>query len=718
MADLPLIVTAAGRAALVNATNSGTAPVTIASVGVSSTAIAATSATASLPGEIKRIATISGDVVAADTIHLTVRDAGSDIYSVRSFALYLADGTLFAAYGQASVIIEKSALSLLLLALDVRFVDVAATSLTFGNTNFLNPPATETAPGVAQFATPAEAAGGTSLIKMLSPKRAKDALLSWLGFTPANKAGDTFTGPVGRDGAFYLDIVSGSTPILNFDPNDYILFDRASNLYHFMIAGQPRLSIGAGVVTAGGATIWHAGNDGAGSGLDAGLFGGLPPSWFSDIVARLGYTPVNKLGDTINGVLNIDNGTGGRVVLSPSGDLSLWRANSNTGLLFLGSSGSRYLYYDGASYALNGADLYVSGGKAWSAGNDGAGSGLDGDLLDGQQGSWYSDITARLGYTPANKAGQTFTGAVVVESGGARAYLAASGDILTSRAGGLTGAVYFGSGGKYLYYDGASFTLSGGPLYVDQGLAWTSANDGAGSGLDSDLLDGQQGSWYADILSRLGFTPANRGGDVFTGDISVARAGGASIAVNSFGVVVGRLVAQADGNVVLYRNNGANEVPVFAVATQAGPFAVQMPITRSGNAVWDAGNDGSGSGLDADLLDGHHATDFAGVGEFAKALSDNGYQRLPGGLIIQWGAVAIPAGSSGFVPITFPIQFPNACLNASATNGAGGTPGVGGPSGWASVGNFTAGGMTVGMAASSGVGSGPGTFAHWIAIGC
>ena len=33
-------------------------------------------------------------------------------------------------------------------------------------------------------------------------------------------------------------------------------------------------------------------------------------------------------------------------------------------------------------------------------------------------------------------------------------------------------------------------------------------------------------------------------------------------------------------------------------------------LTRLGNKIWDAGNDGSGSGLDADLLDGYHETAF------------------------------------------------------------------------------------------------------------
>ena len=43
--------------------------------------------------------------------------------------------------------------------------------------------------------------------------------------------------------------------------------------------------------TVNGNTIWHAGNDGSGSGLDA------------DTVK--GYTPVNKAGDTMTGVLTL-----------------------------------------------------------------------------------------------------------------------------------------------------------------------------------------------------------------------------------------------------------------------------------------------------------------------------------------------------------------------------------------------------------------------------
>jgi hypothetical protein len=45
---------------------------------------------------------------------------------------------------------------------------------------------------------------------------------------------------------------------------------------------------------------------------------------------------------------------------------------------------------------------------------------------------------------------------------------------------------------------------------------------------------------------------------------------------------------------------------------------------------------------------------------FAASKSGNGYQKLPSGMIIQWGTVTISANS--VVAVTFPIAFPNAGL--------------------------------------------------------
>lgn len=173
--SLTLVVTDAGRAALVNAQNTGTDPVLVAKVGLTATAFTASAATAALPGELKQLTTFAGGAVAADTIHVSIRDDSTDTYSLRGFALYLADGTLFASYGQADPIGEKSAQSMLLLALDVIFADIDATALSFGDTNFLLPAATTEQQGIIELATEAEAETGTDATRAMTPATHKGA---------------------------------------------------------------------------------------------------------------------------------------------------------------------------------------------------------------------------------------------------------------------------------------------------------------------------------------------------------------------------------------------------------------------------------------------------------------------------------------------------------------------------------------------------------------
>ncbi len=134
--SLTLIVTDAGRAALVAAHTAGTLPVTLHQVGLSETAHVAAQADVALPGEIGRVVVTAGDAISADTIHVTAADDGGTAYDLRSIALYLADGTLFALYGQADPIVSKPAEITLLLAADVTFADIDVTDLTFGATNF------------------------------------------------------------------------------------------------------------------------------------------------------------------------------------------------------------------------------------------------------------------------------------------------------------------------------------------------------------------------------------------------------------------------------------------------------------------------------------------------------------------------------------------------------------------------------------------------------
>lgn len=58
----------------------------------------------------------------------------------------------------------------------------------------------------------------------------------------------------------------------------------------------------------------------------------------------------------------------------------------------------------------------------------------------------------------------------------------------------------------------------------------------------------------------------------------------------------------------------------------------------------------------------------------SQSLGLNGYQKLPGGVILQWGNATIPSGSPGTANITLPVSFPSQCLIAlSCSNGNPGT---------------------------------------------
>lgn len=71
---------------------------------------------------------------------------------------------------------------------------------------------------------------------------------------------------------------------------------------------------------------------------------------------------------------------------------------------------------------------------------------------------------------------------------------------------------------------------------------------------------------------------------------------------------------------------------------------------------------------------------FATGGSGAGALANNGYQKLPSGLILQWGAVQLPAYSSvnqfSRTAFTFSIAFPNAVLSIGDSIATGLAPGT------------------------------------------
>jgi hypothetical protein len=176
MTALVLTLTTAGYAALVNPANTGTNAIQVTQIGITATAFTPDPLLSALPGEIKRVTTFAGAVVADDTIHVTVSDSGTDTYSMRGFALYDQFGVMLALFGQAGVILEKSTQATMLLSADMRFMNPLEAEVIFGDSTFINPPATTTVPGVVQLADNAAGIDGLSAVLAVPPSVLKHVL--------------------------------------------------------------------------------------------------------------------------------------------------------------------------------------------------------------------------------------------------------------------------------------------------------------------------------------------------------------------------------------------------------------------------------------------------------------------------------------------------------------------------------------------------------------
>ncbi|WP_257555068.1 hypothetical protein [Sphingobium sp. CFD-2] len=746
---LTAIVTSAGRAALVNAANTGTAPVTIAQVGLTATAVVPGVGITALPGEYKRVATISGDVVADDTIHLIVRDESTDVFTVRSFALYLADGTLFAIYGQAGVILEKSAQAMMLLAIDVQFADVAAAMLTFGNANFLNPPATTEMQGVVKLATVGEAQAGIDALRALTPAAAKAAILGWLlaqdgsgsgldadlldgqdgsyyanipqrlGYAPANRAGDTFTGnlAISKTGSQELHF-SGTgnykwraigTNLAGSGGNFHLQYT-TDNFGSSFVSGLMLTTAGM-ASSQGQGVFWGPNNDGAGSGLDADLLDGQDGSYYANITQRLGYTPWHPGNDGAGSGLDADlldglqasqfmrnaNGTwvaseegAARFFFSANADTYArvknsfrWQNSSNNDVGSIDEAGNLFLNGqvdttrvlcrangDGQAVKI-GDDAFIgdvnipngfrvtgiqdptrgfinfgnsdtaslgrigtghliyNGNIIWHAGNDGAGSGCDSDMLDGLHASAFG----------RSDGSTTYTGSINVTADNQALFKATSGVtptvihrvdatnywfLLSNAAAGLNST--------WNAFRPLRIDLATGKIFSDNGQEFS------GELISNGAIKRDYG-FYLDLP---GNTPILNF-DSFD-YINYDRAN------NIFRLYIGgseRIVSPLNGNLDLYASTGS--------------------VFINNKLIWNIGNDGSGSGLDADLLDGYQASDLAKYSDFANNLSAAGYQRLPSGLILQWCTTATQQNVETTTTATFPIQFPNAVLDVQLT---------------------------------------------------
>ena len=173
-----ITITNAGLEALVNASATGTAAVTIAKIGFGSGRYTPSKTQTELQSEFKQLNVIEGGATGDSSIHIAVRDESEDSYSIYEFGLYLEDGTLFAVCSQQDVILQKVSTSQALLSVDVKFDGVDTTSISFEGMTYSFSAATTENAGIVEIATGDEVAAGTDAQRVVTPKTLAGLLAS------------------------------------------------------------------------------------------------------------------------------------------------------------------------------------------------------------------------------------------------------------------------------------------------------------------------------------------------------------------------------------------------------------------------------------------------------------------------------------------------------------------------------------------------------------
>lgn len=232
--------------------------------------------------------------------------------------------------------------------------------------------------------------------------------------------------------------------------------------------------------------------------------------------------------------------------------------------------------------------LKINGNIVWHAGNDGSGSGLDADLLDGKDSSFFTNAgNLSSGIVPVARLSGTYDINILGNA-------ATATKLATARTISLTGNA---SGS-------ASFDGSGN-ISINTSVSYAS---------NADTVDGKHASSFV-----------QKSGDTMTGNLTLQ---GTSINIQrpetSGGYARGIMFYSKDGSTVeagigmLGSENNPPQTLYMGFGTSpwnssAGLTITPTNITFKDNKVWHSGNDGSGSGLDADLLDGKHASELFGA---------------------------------------------------------------------------------------------------------
>ena len=287
----------------------------------------------------------------------------------------------------------------------------------------------------------------------------------------------------------------------------------------------------------------------------------------------------------------------------------------------------------------------------WHSTNDGTGSGLDADTLDGEQGSYYYPASNPSGYQTtsgsvasatavnmsANRTDSTSYPIVWATTGSTSQLYSHATTKIRSSDGTIFASHYRGSAnvggtGEASHHPAGIYSNGNNWLYgtiymnnnaisglttINGGTPWTSSSDGPGTGLDADTLDGEQGSYY---FSPVNFPNRTNFENTFN-NLSSSTGGNADLNTtflndrSGFFDVWGGLAGSNNkppGTThvqgVQVRHSTSLDYGWQLASQYDQPGKMYLRHVSSGSffpwhTMWTSQNDGAGSGLDADTLD-------------------------------------------------------------------------------------------------------------------
>lgn len=628
---LTITITDAGRAALINAQNTGSTAMVIDRIGVSAShATGNLKALTTLPNERKKLATFAGEVVTDDMIHVTVRDETNDAYDLRAFGIYFANGVLFAVCTQAEPIMQKAAAAMLLQSVDIALVTLDTANIEFGGAGFSNPPATTERLGVVELATVEETAALEDATRAVTPFGLGRTLLAWA----QNFASRLHGHGVGDVDGLGLALAGKAAKDHKHDAAD-------TNTGTFEVARIPKLAMGwVNGLTEALADRSLRGHGHYAADVIDGVFAvaripKLSISWITDLAETLA-TKANADGANLTGIARIASfflGTG-RAYVYPAGD----------GLnIRVGAAGVEHYW----SFTSQG-NMLLNGGPMWHLGN--------------------FDPESRVSVAATNL-GSTWNVPLTTLSSAAHFASLPTGfsSMITPHSVGTPGGYgYFFKVARRDSNDGWSglwinhiAALGDAPeLYVGTAMvgtalptwtrAWTAANFDPNTKAPIFNPNFKGISWFAtDRPGKINI----QGADDRAGVLEFHGAGGR---IGFLGYGDG-----PDGNPYL-GSDGAR------------CWIFQTRPSFNGATPWDGNNLGFAGGGDvSNPAVGPNIHDRiispAALWASARSIGPSGYVQIPGTpLIMQWGvrAATVPEGP---VDTYLPIAFGGGCLFASAT---------------------------------------------------